>query len=331
VTIRNAVVSDNSGGQSAIYVGVAKAFGDSPSLNLEGCLTLENNSPADIIDGGSYLTDKSTGPCENPDQIGSPDPASSAPSAPRIADKSKRVRRPEYTQKKVRTCPELAPEILVTDMTGSTQCQRRRIGLPGCGLCAAQSQRTAGSAIQRLDLHDDSRRRFGGSAPLAASGAGSAPIMSMKRANALNSSPAGPWQRRRDERDILGGEDEAASNDALRIGADGGRRVAGGDDLLWRELIPPGCWNAYQDCGIVRVAVMGEDQSMQPKNRKSAAGQSEEKLLADAPPDDDEPTTDELVEMLRQALREADTGQTAPARAVMRELRHIMAADDDSG
>ncbi|MDE2776561.1 MAG: hypothetical protein OXI77_11520 [Chloroflexota bacterium] len=132
VTIRNAVVSDNSGGQSAIYVGVANAFGDSPSLNLEGCLTLENNSPADIIDGGSYLTDKSTGPCENPDQIGSPDPASSAPSAPRIADKSKRVRRPEYTQKKVRTCPELAPEILVTDMTGSTQCQR--IGARGVGI-----------------------------------------------------------------------------------------------------------------------------------------------------------------------------------------------------
>jgi len=81
VTIRNAVVSDNSGGQSSIYVGAANVFGDSPSLNLEGCLTLENNSPADIIDGGSYLTDNSTGPCENPDDIGAPDPLIFTPSA----------------------------------------------------------------------------------------------------------------------------------------------------------------------------------------------------------------------------------------------------------
>ncbi len=43
--------------------------------------------------------------------------------------------------------------------------------------------------------------------------------------------------------------------------------------------------------------------------------------------DDDEPTSEELVEMLRQALHEANTGQTRPAREVMRELREMLAAD----
>ncbi|MDE2821675.1 MAG: SH3 domain-containing protein [Chloroflexota bacterium] len=130
VTIRNAVVSDNSGGQSAIYVGVANAFGDSPSLNLEGCLTLENNSPADIIDGGSYLTDNNTGPCENPDDIGAPDPAepdTPDPPGPKSAEtrRSKSASAPsETSRKKLRTCPELEPEIIVADLTGSTQCQR---------------------------------------------------------------------------------------------------------------------------------------------------------------------------------------------------------------
>ena len=46
--------------------------------------------------------------------------------------------------------------------------------------------------------------------------------------------------------------------------------------------------------------------------------------------DEDEPTTEELVEMLREALEDVKAGRTRPARAVMRELREMLAADDDA-
>ena len=68
---------------------------------------------------------------------------------------------------------------------------------------------------------------------------------------------------------------------------------------------------------------------MTPKDRKAATGLLEEHMVANAPSDDDEPTSAELVEMLRQALYEANTGQTRPAREVMRELRQMLAADGD--
>ena len=56
-----------------------------------------------------------------------------------------------------------------------------------------------------------------------------------------------------------------------------------------------------------------------------------EEKIADLPAiDDDEPTTAELVDMLRQALHEAKTGQTRPASEVLRELREMLASDDDS-
>ena len=45
--------------------------------------------------------------------------------------------------------------------------------------------------------------------------------------------------------------------------------------------------------------------------------------------DDDEPTTEELVEMLRESLEDVKAGRTRPAREVMRELREMLAADTD--
>ncbi len=43
--------------------------------------------------------------------------------------------------------------------------------------------------------------------------------------------------------------------------------------------------------------------------------------------DDDEPTTEELVEMLRESLRDVEAGRTRPAREVMAEIREMLAAD----
>ncbi len=56
-----------------------------------------------------------------------------------------------------------------------------------------------------------------------------------------------------------------------------------------------------------------------------------EEKIADLPAiDDDEPTTAELADILRQALHEANTGQTRPASEVLRELREMLASDDDA-
>ncbi len=46
--------------------------------------------------------------------------------------------------------------------------------------------------------------------------------------------------------------------------------------------------------------------------------------------DDDEPTSEELVEMLRESLEDVKAGRTRPAREVMRELREMLAADADA-
>ncbi len=43
--------------------------------------------------------------------------------------------------------------------------------------------------------------------------------------------------------------------------------------------------------------------------------------------DGDEPTTEELIQLLKRALREADNRQTRPAREVKRELRAMTETD----
>ncbi len=57
-----------------------------------------------------------------------------------------------------------------------------------------------------------------------------------------------------------------------------------------------------------------------------------EEKIADLPAiDDDEPTTAELVDMLRQALHEAKTGQTRPVEDLLRELDEIRSENANSG
>ena len=56
----------------------------------------------------------------------------------------------------------------------------------------------------------------------------------------------------------------------------------------------------------------------------------EEPAVAEMPDDiydDDEPTTEALVEGLRQSLRDVEAGRTRPAREVMAEIRKLLAAD----
>ncbi len=69
---------------------------------------------------------------------------------------------------------------------------------------------------------------------------------------------------------------------------------------------------------------------MKQPERDASAEILDDRLAMDPSIDDDEPTTEELVAMLRQALHEAKTGQTRPASEVLRELREMMAADDDA-
>ena len=47
--------------------------------------------------------------------------------------------------------------------------------------------------------------------------------------------------------------------------------------------------------------------------------------------DDDEPTTEELVEMLRESVQQANSGQTRPIEELLRELDDILDDDDDAG
>jgi arsenate reductase-like glutaredoxin family protein len=47
--------------------------------------------------------------------------------------------------------------------------------------------------------------------------------------------------------------------------------------------------------------------------------------------DDDEPTSEELVEMLRESVQQANLGQTRPIDELLRELDDILANSDDVG
>ena len=63
VTIRDSVFRGNTGGQGAIHGG-AKSFSHGNSAStLAGCISFENNSPVDIFDPNSLLTDNRSGPC----------------------------------------------------------------------------------------------------------------------------------------------------------------------------------------------------------------------------------------------------------------------------
>lgn len=68
---------------------------------------------------------------------------------------------------------------------------------------------------------------------------------------------------------------------------------------------------------------------MDPIERKTPAEAIDKDSEFTSAIDDDEPTTEELVEMLRESLEDVKGGRTRPAREVMRELREMLAADAD--
>lgn len=70
---------------------------------------------------------------------------------------------------------------------------------------------------------------------------------------------------------------------------------------------------------------------MTPKDRKAVVDLLEENRADHAPLDEDEPTTEELAEMLRESIEDVKAGRTRPAREFLRELREHLAEDDDAG
>ncbi len=70
---------------------------------------------------------------------------------------------------------------------------------------------------------------------------------------------------------------------------------------------------------------------MAPSDRKTAAKVIDKDKAFDAAMDDDEPTTGELVEMLRASIKDVKAGRTRPAREFLRELREMLTEDDDAG
>ncbi|MDE2634866.1 MAG: hypothetical protein OXI30_00755 [Chloroflexota bacterium] len=68
---------------------------------------------------------------------------------------------------------------------------------------------------------------------------------------------------------------------------------------------------------------------MDPLERKTAVGLVNDDIADDAPHDDDEPTTEELIEMLRESLEDVKAGRTRPVRELLRELREMTAEDAD--
>ena len=71
---------------------------------------------------------------------------------------------------------------------------------------------------------------------------------------------------------------------------------------------------------------------MAPNERKVAASLFAVDIECDAVIDDeDEPTSDQLVEMLRESIQQAKEGKTRPVEELLRELDEILAEDDHAG
>ena len=69
---------------------------------------------------------------------------------------------------------------------------------------------------------------------------------------------------------------------------------------------------------------------MTPKDRKAVVDLLEENVADHAPLDEDEPTTDELIVMLRESIEDVKAGRTRPVEELLRELDEILAEDDDA-
>lgn len=69
---------------------------------------------------------------------------------------------------------------------------------------------------------------------------------------------------------------------------------------------------------------------MDPIERKKAAELIDEDSEFTSAIDDDEPSTEELVEMLRESLEDVKAGRTRPVDELLRELDEILAENDDA-
>ena len=69
---------------------------------------------------------------------------------------------------------------------------------------------------------------------------------------------------------------------------------------------------------------------MDPVERKTPAKVIEENSEIASEINDDEPTSEELIEMLRESVQQANSGQTRPIEELLRELDEILADDDDA-
>ena len=123
VTVRNSIFRNNSGGVAAVYSGVSSGVGNAPRLTLEESVVFEGNSPQDSANEDSNFIDNRVVGAILP-EVGpfTPTNESNWHTAPR---KSSSVK------PRIQTCQSLAPEIVVTDLTGHTECQR--IGASGVG------------------------------------------------------------------------------------------------------------------------------------------------------------------------------------------------------
>ena len=70
---------------------------------------------------------------------------------------------------------------------------------------------------------------------------------------------------------------------------------------------------------------------MDPIERKTPAKAIEDDGDFATAIDDDEPTSEELIEMLRESVQQANSGQTRPIEELLSELDEILADDDDAG
>ena len=94
--------------------------GETPSLTLADSVVFEGNTPQDFANTAGSITDARI--------LGAVLPPDVGPFPPQRPAKATSSRKPEA---RIPTCRALAPEILVTDLTGHTECQR--IGAPGVG------------------------------------------------------------------------------------------------------------------------------------------------------------------------------------------------------
>ena len=69
---------------------------------------------------------------------------------------------------------------------------------------------------------------------------------------------------------------------------------------------------------------------MDPVERKTPAKAIEDDSEFTVAIGDDEPTSEELVEMLRESLEDVKAGRTRPVEELLRELDEILAEDDDA-